>query len=211
MRWAIGTVCAITIAVAATLLTGLHIQPYGAAAIWHWLCSPGRKGWATIVQLIGAIVTAIGLALAWLRAKYRTNFVGLLKLLREWIRRLICGPGSVDVTTESAAMTMTGGFAVVYKNYYINKNLTTKENLQKLADLVNEYIPKVEKDLTALRIEITQVRAHASNLAAETLQHLQDQIAELRRDIDAKQVLDLRWAIVGLVIAAIGIALSYGT
>jgi hypothetical protein len=125
----------------------------------HRLHSPGRKGWATIVQLIGAIVTAIGLGLAWLRAKYRTNFVGLLKLLREWIRRLTCGPGSVDVAPESTATTMTGGFALVYKNYCINKNLTTKENLQKLADLVDEYIPNVEKDLTALRTSVGSLRS----------------------------------------------------
>lgn len=157
-----------------------------------------------------AVVTAFGLGFAWLRAN-RTTFVGLLKLMWGQIRRLICGPGPVVITPGSARRwNLTGGIPLVYKTYNINKNLTTKENLQKLADLVNEYIPKVEKDLTALRIEITQVRAHASNLAAETLQHLQDQIAELRRDIDAKQVLDLRWAIVGLVITAIGIALSYG-
>ncbi|MCV7092029.1 hypothetical protein [Mycobacterium interjectum] len=200
---------------AATLLTGLRIEPTGLAAVWRWLCSPGRKGWATIVQLVGTIVTATGLAFAWLRAKYRTDFAGLLKLLlkllRKWIRRLICGPAPMVIKAESAQSKFTPGIPIVYKTYPINKNLTTKENLQKLADLVNEYIPKFETDLTALRIEITQVRAHASGLAADTLRHLQDQIAELRRDIDAKQVLDLRWASVGLVITGIGIALGYGT
>ncbi|ORW32768.1 hypothetical protein AWB91_09790 [Mycobacterium paraense] len=144
-------------------------------------------------------------------ARYRTDFAGLLKLLRKWIRRLICGPGPTVIPAESAPPTFTPGIPIVYKTYPINKNLTTKENLQNLADLVNEYIPKFETDLTALRIEITQVRAHASDLAADTRQHLQDQIAEPRRDIDAKQVLDLRWTIVGLVVTGLGIVLSYGT
>ena len=79
----IGAPCAIAIALAAVLLIGLHIEPKGSLAqwsqslahsvwphVWHCLRSPGRKGRATIVQLVGAVVTFYGLWTAWLRAKH---------------------------------------------------------------------------------------------------------------------------------------------
>ena len=97
-RWAIGAPCAIAIALAAVLLIGLHTEPKGSLAqwsqsvahsvwphVWHWLRSPGRKGWATIVQFVGAAVTFGGLGIAWLRARHGvTPLGGLAKGL--WAR-----------------------------------------------------------------------------------------------------------------------------
>lgn len=56
----------------------MHVAPKGSLAewseslarsvwphVWHRLRSPGRKGWATIFQLIGAVVTFAALSTAW--------------------------------------------------------------------------------------------------------------------------------------------------
>ena len=90
-RWAIGALCAIAIILAAVLLVGLHTEPKGSLAqwsqslahsvwphVWHWLRSPGRKGWATIVQLVGAVVTFYGLGIAWMRVKHGCRGMGHL-------------------------------------------------------------------------------------------------------------------------------------
>jgi transcription elongation GreA/GreB family factor len=62
-----------------------------------------------------------------------------------------------------------------------------------------------------VRKEVGQAREHASDLAAKTLAHIETQIQQLRSDLDRVQVLDLRWAIAGLGITAVGTVLSYGT
>lgn len=77
-------------------------------------------------------------------------------------------------------------------------------------NLSGNVIPKIENHILVLRTDINSVREHASALAAQTAERLQAQIDDLRRELDTKEVLDLRWAIYGLLITAIGIALSYG-
>jgi hypothetical protein len=76
--------------------------------------------------------------------------------------------------------------------------------------LSGNTIPQIERHIENLRGEIKEVRVHASDLATQTVAQLQDQIDDLRRELDTKQVLDLRWAIYGLLITVFGIALSYG-
>ena len=134
-RWAIGAPCAIAIVLAAVLLIGLHTEPKGSLAqwsqslghsrwphVWHWLRSPGRKGWATIVQLVGAVVTFYGLGIAWMRAKHGVTVAGLAKGLWAWIwstwRKSLAGPEMRSRLSRAWGPTvLIGDFASVYVTF----------------------------------------------------------------------------------------------
>jgi hypothetical protein len=225
--------CGITIAVAIALLIGLHVEPKGSLArwsqslscsawphIWHWLRSPGRKGGATIIQLVGAVVTFGGLWTAWLRARHGVTIAGLAMQLWDWIlkqfaklfgwpRPMVVQPGGAHL--KLYAETTAGGFVT----FNVISSMSTEENLERLAQFVNNLsgktIPQIERHIVNLRSDINKTRTHASDLASQTVAHFQERIDSLQQELDNKQVLDLRWAIYGLLITVIGIALSYGT
>jgi hypothetical protein len=72
VRLLAAVVCGIALILAVALLLRHH--PGILLGFWHVLCGPGRKGWATIVQLVGALVTAAGLASAYSRASVWLQF-----------------------------------------------------------------------------------------------------------------------------------------
>jgi hypothetical protein len=56
---------------------------------------------------------------------------------------------------------------------------------------------------------VDKVAADAAQATADALAHVKSQIEDLSARLDRAQVLDLRWAILGLFITVVGIALSY--
>ena len=172
-RLAIGAVCGIALTLAATLLIGLHIEPKGSLAqwsqslahsiwplVWHWLRSPGRKGWAIIVQLIGAVVTLFGLWTAWLRATHGETIATMAKRLGRWIWEQVskilcrCRPRDQRVDELSfASPVLMGDRAVVTMTFNMDRDLSTRENLERLArfvsDLSGKKIPQLENQMGA--------------------------------------------------------------
>jgi hypothetical protein len=185
----------------------------------HWLGSPGRKGWATIVQFVGAVVTFGGLGAAYMRARYGLTVKALAQRAWAFIRRqwakLLRRPQDQIIKPGGAHSTVQFGTAAVGQvGFNLDTSLTVQEQLERLAQFVNHRsreAAQMESMIVALRQEVTKAHQHASDLASKTFAHIETQIQQLTDRLDKTQVLDLRWAIVGLAISAFGIALSYGT
>jgi septal ring factor EnvC (AmiA/AmiB activator) len=86
---------------------------------------------------------------------------------------------------------------------------------QQLAQ-VEEYVnQRSERDsdfdtqFQELSIAIDELRTNISSTEANALAHIETQINALTERLDNMQALDLRWAIVGVLIAACGVAVSY--
>ena len=99
--------------------------------------------------------------------------------------------------------------------FNLDNNMSPEEQVERLVQFVNnlsgETIPKLELHIENLRREINGVYAHASDLSSQAVERIQTQIDSLQDELDRKEVLDLRIAIIGLLISVGGIALSYGT
>jgi hypothetical protein len=231
-RLVIGAACGIALALAASQLSGLQVEPKGTLAqwsqtlastvgphLWHWVRSTSRKDWATIVQLVGAVVTFGGLWTAWLRAKHgetiRSLGKRLAKRIAERVVRILGIPRGVVIPVEAASAIAIGSTAFFTLTFGIDRTKSTVENFERLVDFVNRLsgntILQIEQQIDELRRDIKDARAHASDLASRTLAHLEQRIDYVQKELDTKQVLDLRWAIYGLLITVIGIGMSYGT
>lgn len=223
--------CGITAAVAASLLAGLHETPVGNLAewsqslhrsvwpgLWVTLRSPGRKGWATIVQMLGAFVTFAGLLVAWLRAKPPVRLIAFMKRLWQRIARMLGVPRNAEVHPVGInSLSVVGGTPSVFVTMNLDhlKTLSPWEQIEHVARFANnlaaQTIPQLETHIVELRDKISDARAHAADLADQTATRMQQQIDRLERELSDKQSLDLKWAIGGLFISFAGTVLSYGT
>jgi hypothetical protein len=195
-----------------------------ALAIWSLALEiPDRKLWATTLQLVGGAVAFLGFSSAYVRARY-----GLT--LRAWIWQWVSGFGrwakrmwdklrrkrrSISINVPSIVITAQMGTPHI-KMYpgalALDETLPLEQQIAQIAEYANKLqaeVPKLLDEVHRLDGRIDQAQAGASDLAQETLTHLRDEISELRTHLDWAQVLDLRWAIVGLFITVVGIALSY--
>jgi hypothetical protein len=62
---------------------------------------------------------------------------------------------------------------------------------------------------TKLKTDVDRAHAAATQQSTEAYSKAKAEIDRLRRELEQTQVLDLRWAIFGIYMIAIGIALSY--
>jgi hypothetical protein len=169
--------------------------------------------------LVGAVVTFGGLWIAWLRAKHGETIRSLAKRLgaqiTERVARMFGASRGVVISTQAASLIGTGSTASVFLTFNVANTVSTAENLERLADFVNRLsgntIPHLEQQIVSLRGDIKDARAYAADLVSQTVTQLQEQINHLEQELDSKQVLDLRWAIYGLLITVGGIALGLGT
>jgi hypothetical protein len=201
--------------------------PLGLVAIAIALASliieiPDRHWWATTLQLVGATVAFGGFSNAYVRAAYGESvwrqllvwakqFRGLLR--RMWAR--LVGK-SIDVVINAPpAGASAGMFAptvTVSGRVLLNPSLPLDEQIAQLVTFVNnlaERLPELAEEIGRLDGRIDKVSADAAKAAADALSHMKSGIDKLTGRIERSQVLDLRWAIAGLFITVVGIALSY--
>lgn len=232
-RFIIGALCGIGLALASALLAGQHVEPHGSLAAWsaelahqYWpslsylLHTPGRRGWATIVQFVGTTITFGGLFTAYLRAKYGLTVKALVARVWAFVRRqcakLFRIPQHV-IPKSGIAQGVTFGFSAVAVGrvgHIVDTSLSLQDQVSQLAEFVNrrsDELGRSERRLDEVHRAVGQARENASALAANALAHIEVEITQLRRDLDRVQVLDLRWAIAGLAISLVGIMLGYGT
>jgi uncharacterized protein YoxC len=228
-RLLVGALCGISLTLAAALVLG---QPRGSLAVWsrelargywpdlwHLLRSPGRKGWATIVQFVGTTITFGGLGTAYLRARHGITVKVLAKRAWGFVRRqwakLLRRPSHQTIKAvgiESAEQF--GTHAVMQVTHNVDTSLSVQEQINRLVQFVNNRsaeLSQLESQVSEVRRAVSQAREHATDLATKTLAHIETQIQQLRSDLDKVQVLDLRCAIAGLAVTFVGIALGYGT
>jgi outer membrane murein-binding lipoprotein Lpp len=102
---------------------------------------------------------------------------------------------------------MTG--AKGHAPFALDDTVQVEDQVAQLAD----YVRKLKNEIARLDREVEQVRTQASAAVSQALADAKDDAREqnqsLLSQIDAAQVLDLKWASGGLAITAIGILLSY--
>jgi hypothetical protein len=171
--------------------------------------------WSTTLQFVGAVVTAGGLAWAWLRAsrfRERTwpRIVDALRRIYYKVRGAPVISGSMNTTLQPMGATMgLVGHAprVRIRNGSVEERVKVLE--QVVDRLIGEDIPPILRDVDDLKSGVEAARALAKTEAANALTKARNAIAELEGELDRTQTLDLRWAIGGLVISAIGTFLQY--
>jgi hypothetical protein len=94
----------------------------------------------------------------------------------------------------------------------LDRALPIDGQLEQLAvairNLESWFVP-IRHDLHDLRREIESVRTMAQSSAAIALANIEDKVKKLTVELNANQTLDVRWAIVGLFISALGTGLQY--
>jgi hypothetical protein len=166
---------------------------------------------AAIAQLIGSALTFVGLLFAYLRARHPGET--LREHLYAFGLRLIGRqPVPFGVTTGTAHGT--GHFsAYAEAGLQDQPDLDLQDQIDRLADYIRQHVMgnfrQVFDRLNQIKIDIEQANNAATEKANEAYRKARADIDELRRDLDQSAALDLRWAIFGLYIATIGVALNF--
>jgi hypothetical protein len=189
-------------------------------AIW---VAADHHFWGNTLQIIGSVVAAAGLFGAYVRSHHTKSLpeYAVWRLQQFWRcvkdrwLRLWRRPRNVAVTAGPAVIIATGGGAGVLTadaKVGLDPDASVEVRLSLLESAVNQLadrMPRVENRVDTLARDVERVAADASTRHHETLQHIERRIDDLDRRLNMKQVVDLRWAIIGILIATVGIALSY--
>ncbi|OBF65977.1 hypothetical protein A5753_07520 [Mycobacterium sp. 852002-51971_SCH5477799-a] len=172
--------------------------------------------WLSItLQFVGALVTVGGLTWAWLRAtRFRErSWPRIVDALRQVYYRVrgapvVTGTSHVTLQPMSTAMGMRGlAPRVRLRDGSVEQRLNVLE--QVVDRLIDEDIPPILWDVDELRDGVEVARALAKSEAANSIAEARHAIADLQKNLDRTQTLDLRWAIGGLVVSAVGTFLQY--
>jgi hypothetical protein len=172
--------------------------------------------WATTLQFVGALVAAGGLAWAYWRASRFAETK--LPRIRDSIRKILYALGlkrPVITGTMGATLhpvTASLGLETFAPMVRVRK-ATVEERIKTLEEfvdrLLNQDLPPVLRDIRNLKAELSEVRNLAKVEAEAALTTARAEMAKLELAQDREQTLDLRWAILGLFISAIGTFLQY--
>ena len=181
----------------AALSVILQRHPEVWRPIWHWMGDPELKEWSTIVQIVGAIVTACGLANAYLRgwAARIKFFLGTLGRIGVFI--LIGAIGG----KRQAAFFATQRF--VAEEFALDPITPNYKQIMQLNDFMN-----------GIARQVSRIDGNVVSLAKNVEQFWdknQSDMREMQKALVKDQGVDLGWAIVGLIITTIGLIMSYGT
>jgi hypothetical protein len=189
---------------------------------------------AAAVQLVGTIVTGLGLVNAQLRVTsgvglgtrlkgMGTRLKGIGTRLSKWLAGLLRKPGrdAVIRPTGIPSGEAFGTYAVTAEaageaDFHLRDDLTPDEKFAALADRargLESILRKTNNDITVLRIEMSEVSTTASQETEQAIDDMRSYVHTLHEQVDYAhkliQKLDLKWAIYGLAITALGMVLSF--
>ena len=161
-------------------------------------------------QLVGSVLAFLGLLTAYLRARHRGDTVW--EQIRGFFLRLVGRPVPEPVPEAQASGTYAfRGGATKSRPLWPHRELDIQDQI----DGIVEHINKVGGDITeifghlgGLQAAVVRLDGLAVEKSTEAYQKARAEIDELRRE-DQSAALDLRWAIFGVYIATIGVALSF--
>lgn len=163
----------------------------------HWLSGT--------VQLVGTIVTGVGLLYAYGRA------TGLAGRLRGWWRRLLHKP--INVTINAPIMGVEVSMSAdAHIPFTLDENATTDEKFAQIQKHVRELRAMFAPINTAInRIDkaIDEAKKHADTAAAQALTEAKAEVERFGARLNEVQAVDLRVAAVGAFVMAVGYVLSY--
>lgn len=171
---------------------------------------PAVENFARAVELVGALVTAIGLSYAYGRAKYGERF--LVEFWDAVVDRMMRRPRAATVHV-SAAIGATGTFSAdAYAVFQLDKTAPTEAQLNQLADFCRSTqteLAKVRQQLAQHDRDISGARTHATEVAAQAHADAVAHLNGFESRLNNASSLDLRWAILGLLINSFGVALGF--
>ncbi len=162
-------------------------------------------------QFVGSLLAFLGLLFAYLRARHRGDTAR--EQLREFGLRLI-GRRRIDRHSVDASATATlRAYAYAEVVLQDRPELPTQEQIDNLAAYIRDHVmgnfKQIFERLDRLKSDVDRAHNAAAEKSAEAYDKAKAELEQLRRELDRTQVLDLRWAIFGIYIATIGVALSY--
>jgi hypothetical protein len=148
---------------------------------------------------------------AYLRASHRGDTIS--EQLREFFLRLI-GKRPTEEHSDEALGIITlrasDSTEVVLPD---RPELPVQEQIDMLAAYIRDHVmgnfKAVFERLEQLKVKVEKAQTAAVEKSTEAYNKAAAELQQLRRELDQTQVLDLRWAIFGIYIAVIGVALSY--
>jgi hypothetical protein len=167
---------------------------------------------ATVVELLGTLVTAYGLAVAFGRT---TGLLGRLRgRLRAFWLRITRQRHDIDIRPHGIGSTLAGGIPTVevHHPFQLDENTSVQLQLRQLANCVRELrqmFPPIITRIAELDAAIEHTKVRADTAAARALAEAKAEIDRFGKQLDQLQAADLTIAVVGVLITAVGIVLSF--
>ena len=170
--------------------------------------------WSTTLQFGGALIASLGLGWSYLRASgiWERRWPGI----KAWLWRIFRSAVAPQVVGAiGATMGLFGFQAMGRVTYNLDHALSVEEQIVQLEGFINRVIAQeitpIREDILKLKDAVKEARSLAESKAEEVLIKTRAEIAALALRLDRTQTVDIRWAIVGLFISAIGTGLQYWT
>lgn len=198
-RWSLALVFGLMLYIAIFWLSDRH----GTFALWSvqlasddWLQHRvlARKNIASVIQIVGSVIAAIGLLSAYVRTKYHLS-------VPQWLQ-------------VSAHLTLRPELtATAYVTFNLDPNATVQEQVKDLARFVNDRSRDtvfVDEKFIEIERKLRILRSDLDDLERNTMQRTDSQLHKIQARAYETDALDLTWAIWGIVIIAIGTAWGLG-
>jgi hypothetical protein len=190
-------------------MTTLGVEPSGCRKQRTLSLSSMMHHLASALQFIGAVVTALGLWNAHSRANTGFDLCTRFKHWRARRKRVAQNVQTTGIASEEAVGTPTLTMSEPSRPF---DDLTPDEKFAALAKQVETLeidVRTCKNDVTQLGNEVEQAKIGAAQHAHRAFIGAVERMDGLRSEDQKKQMLDLRWAILGLAISALGVFLSF--
>ncbi|WP_194831972.1 hypothetical protein [Nocardia sp. XZ_19_369] len=165
---------------------------------------------ARTVEAIGGVITALGLTYAYMRARGALGYRAV-RARRIW-RLVMRRPQSATVHATAAAAS-AGALSV---DAYALFNLDRSAPVQDQLDVIAEFCRSSQAESSQLRQrlaghdrEFNSVRGYAKEVADQAQTEASTQLKAFGVKLDSVSALDLRCAIVGVVVNTVGVCMGY--
>ncbi|NOQ58287.1 hypothetical protein [Mycolicibacterium fortuitum] len=198
------------------ILVGVVLVAQGCAAVVVLGLNLDLKWWSTTLQFGGALLASVGLGWSYFRA---TRFRELKwPKVKAIINRILWGmprPQHIVLSPTAAALGVGTFTALVKVGYSLDRARPVEEQIAQLGHFINrlltEEIAPINNEIATLNHGLNEARALVESKAEEVLNVMRAEMHRLSMQLDRTQAFDIRWAIGGLFISAVGTFLQYWT
>jgi hypothetical protein len=175
-----------------------------------------RERWAATIQIVGTMITALGLTVAYARAtRFRERaWQPTIDRLRRISYALFAGRPVITGTMGAALQPPTSSAGREGPAPFVRlRNASTEDRIKALEAnidrLIGEDLPSIIERVNDVKADVVAARSLAKSEAENALAKAREAIRDIASNVDRTQTLDLRWAILGLLITAGGMVLGW--
>lgn len=198
------------------ILLGVALVTQACVAVVVLGLNLDLKWWSTTLQFGGALLASVGLLWSYLRA---TRFRELeWPKIRAKINRILWGvprPQNIIVGAIGAALQTIGMHGVGTVTLHLDRAQSIEDQISQLEHMIDRLqkvdLPRIDREIVKLKDGINEAKALAESKADEVRNLMRAEMLRLSMQLDRSQAFDIRWAIAGLFISAIGTFLQYWT